>query len=120
VKELEASVWDERVLGAETAVVVDFWAPWCRPCKAIRPVLEELDGEAQGRVAFYGLDIDQFPEVAARYDVLSIPTVILFEGGEPQETVVGARPRGYFEEKFGAWLTGSGPSHPAGPAVRPA
>ena len=119
MKELDASGWDEAVIGAAGPVVVDFWAPWCRPCKAIRPFLEELEADAAG-VAFYGLDIDEFPELAARYDVLSIPTVILFAGGEPRQTVVGARPRGYFEERFAPWLSGSGPSPTDGPALRPA
>jgi thioredoxin 1 len=91
-------------------VVVDFWAPWCRPCKAIRPHLEELAQEHAGRVEFAGLDIDRYPDIAGRYEVLSIPTVILFEGGEPRATVVGARPRGHFETAFAAWLSESDPS----------
>jgi thioredoxin 1 len=104
VKELDATTWEEEVLRAERPIVVDFWAPWCRPCKAIRPHLEELEREADGRVEFAGLDIDRHPEIAARYEVLSIPTVVLFTGGEPQETVVGARPRAHFEHAFEPWL----------------
>jgi thioredoxin 1 len=100
MNELDAASWDEKVLRAERPVVVDFWAPWCRPCKAIRPLLEDLEQETAGRVAFAGLDIDSYPEVAARYEVLSIPTVILFAGGEARGTMVGARPRAHFEQ----WL----------------
>jgi thioredoxin 1 len=100
MNELDAASWDEEVLRAERPVVVDFWAPWCRPCKAIRPLLEDLEQETGGRVAFAGLDIDSYPDVAARYEVLSIPTVILFAGGEARSTMVGARPRAHFDR----WL----------------
>jgi thioredoxin 1 len=103
VREVTTSEFDE-ILGSDTPVIVDFWAPWCRPCKAIRPILEELEQDTGGRVEFAGVDIDNYPEVAARYDVLSIPTVILFAKGEPQETLVGARPRGHFVKAFGPWL----------------
>ena len=104
MRELDAASWEDTVLRADRPVVVDFWAPWCRPCKAIRPILEELERQSEGRVEFAGVDIDNYPEVAARYDVLSIPTVILFSGGEAKETLVGARPRGHFVKAFGPWL----------------
>jgi thioredoxin len=104
VRELDAASWEESVLHAEGPVLVDFWAPWCRPCKAIRPLLEELEEEHRDRVAFAGLDIDEYPEIAARYEVLSIPTVIMFDGGEARRTLVGARPRGHFEQAFADWL----------------
>ena len=122
MRELDASSWEDEVLRAEGPVLVDFWAPWCRPCKAIRPVLEQLEEETGDRVAFCGLDIDESPEVAARYEVLSIPTVIMFEGGEAKQTLVGARPRAHFEQAFAPWLSGAGsdPSPAAPPAVRPA
>ena len=103
MREVTTNEFDE-ILGSDTPVIVDFWAPWCRPCKAIRPILEELERETGGRVEFAGVDIDNYPEVAARYDVLSIPTVILFANGEPEETLVGARPRGHFVKAFGPWL----------------
>ena len=89
----------ENVLEVDRPVVVDFWAPWCGPCKNVTRVLEELAGETH-RVDFVMLDIDDNPSTAARYDVLSIPTVILFKGGEPQGSVVGMRPRAHFEQ----WL----------------
>ena len=71
--------------------MVDFWAPWCGPCKAVHPILEQLAGETDA-VEFVKLDIDENPVNASRYGVLSIPTVILFAGGEAEVTVVGARP----------------------------
>lgn len=104
MREVDAARWEDEVLRAELPVLVDFWAPWCRPCKAIRPILEQLEQDAAGRVELAALNIDEHPEIAARYEVLSIPTVILFEGGEPREAVVGARPRSHFERAFGAWL----------------
>ena len=98
----DASFADD-VLRAERPVVVDFWAPWCGPCRAIAPALEELAGETE-RVEFVKLDIDENPEAAARFGVLSIPTVILFEGGEARETVIGARPKKHFAKAFGPYL----------------
>ena len=98
--------FDAEVLQAETPVVVDFWAPWCGPCHAVEPVLTALAAD-HGSVKFVKLDIDQNLQTASRYEVLSIPTAILFEGGEARETVVGARPRSYYEQAWSAWLTTS-------------
>ncbi len=104
MREVTDTSFEQDVLAAGTPVVVDFWAPWCAPCRAIRPILETLEEASAGRVEFAKLDVDENPEVAARYGVLSLPTVILFEGGEPRETVIGARPRGHFERAFAPWL----------------
>jgi thioredoxin len=94
MRELDAATFDEAVGGA--AVVIDFWAPWCRPCKAIEPILEEL----QAQVPVARLNIDEHPEIASRYEVLAIPTVMLFADGEPLGVLRGARPRAHFEQ----WL----------------
>jgi thioredoxin len=93
VTELDEKTFDDAIAGGP--LLVDFWAPWCRPCEAIEPILEELP------VAVARLNIDEEPGIASRYDVLSIPTVILFEGGEPRGAVVGVRPRAHFEQ----WLS---------------
>jgi thioredoxin len=92
MRQLDEAIFDEATAGEP--LLVDFWAPWCRPCKALEPILEELPVEV-ARV-----NIDEEPGLASRYDVLSIPTVILFSGGEPRGAVIGVRPRAYFEQ----WL----------------
>ena len=98
MREVTDATFAEHVLSATGPVVVDFWAPWCGPCKAIEPALEELPLEV------VKLDIDANPKTAQRYCVLSLPTVILFADGEPRETVYGARSKKHFEKIFAAYL----------------
>lgn len=104
VLELTDESFNQEVLEAAGPVVVDFWAPWCGPCRAVTPLLEQLEAAHAGRVLFASLDIDEHPNAAVRYGVLSIPTAILFEGGEPRETVIGARPRSHYEQAWAEWL----------------
>jgi len=103
VRDVTDAGFEQEVLRAGKPVAVDFWAPWCGPCKAVHPILEQLAGETDA-VEFVKLDIDENPVNASRYGVLSIPTVILFADGRPQQTVVGARRRSHYERAWSAWL----------------
>ena len=94
----------DDVLAADVPVIVDFWAPWCRPCRAIEPILDTLAAEAAGAVRLVRLNVDENLAVPSRYGVLSLPTVILFADGEPRATVAGAAPRRRFEQAFAGWL----------------
>jgi thioredoxin 1 len=96
--------FEREVLRSERPVVVDFWAPWCGPCHAVTGVLEKLAAEHEGKAEFVKVNVDDNVDTASRYDVLALPTTILFSGGEPRATVTGARPRSHFESAFSDWL----------------
>ena len=98
MREVTDATFEDEVLRAEGRMIVDFWAPWCKPCQAIEPILETL--AADHGLGLVRLNIDEHLGVPSRYGVLSLPTVILFENGEPKATVVGARPRSHFERAF--------------------
>ncbi len=85
--------WDVEVLSNDTPVLVDFWAPWCGPCKMVAPVVDELAEEYDGKVKFVKLNTDDNIETASKYGIRSIPTLMVFKGGEIVEQVVGFRPK---------------------------
>ncbi len=82
------------VLQSETPVLVDFWAEWCAPCKKVSPLLEEIATEMGDRVRIVKVNIDENPETARAYRVMSVPTLTVFKGGQPVQSVAGARPKG--------------------------
>ena len=93
-----------EVLDSEQPVVVDFWAPWCGPCRVVSPIIDDLAEQHGERVKFLKMNVDENLQTQSRYNVLSIPTVILFERGEPQETVIGARSKSHYESAWERWL----------------
>ncbi len=87
---LSTSTFDEQVLGADKPVLVDFWAEWCGPCLRVAPVLEEIAGEQAEQLTIAKVNVDDNPELAQRYHVMSIPTMLVFSGGEISKKLVGA------------------------------
>jgi len=95
------ATFDLEVLSSEQPVIVDFWAEWCGPCHAVAPVLDKIVEERTGAVKLVKVNIDEERGLAERYGISSIPTMILFKGGEPAASAVGAQPKGALERSLG-------------------
>ena len=104
VGDVTDSDFQAEVLDSDRPVVVDFWAPWCGPCRVVSPIIDDLAEQHGERVKFFKMNVDENLQTQSRYNVLSIPTVILFDGGEGAETSIGARPKSYYEKAWARWL----------------
>lgn len=104
VADLTAQTFDEAVAASAVPVVVDVWTAWCGPCKTLAPIVEELANELAGQVTFYKLDAEAHPETAARYQVMSFPTLLVFERGELVQRLIGARGRRHLLEELSSWI----------------
>ncbi len=100
VTSLTEGTFDEEVAAGDVPVLVDFWAEWCGPCKMIAPVLDEIAEEQEGKVKIAKLNVDEAAEVARRFEVMSIPTLILFKDGEPTKRIVGAKGKAQLLEEI--------------------
>ena len=95
------STFDAEVLESEQSVIVDFWAEWCGPCHAVAPVLDQIAKERADELKLVKVNIDEEPDLARRYGVMSIPTIILFKSGEPTAAAIGAQPKTMLERNLG-------------------
>ncbi len=92
--------FDEEIAGSAEPVLVDFWAEWCGPCKTIAPILDEIAVEQAGKIKIAKLNVDDNPEIARRFEVMSIPTLIVFQDGQPVKRMVGAKGKGQLLEEL--------------------
>jgi thioredoxin 1 len=92
--------FSQEVLESDQPVVVDFWAPWCPPCKMVGPVIEELAQEFAGKVKIGKVNVDENSQIAGRYNVMSLPSIIFFENGQPMKTMVGAQSKEDYKQEI--------------------
>ena len=95
VNEVSDASFQQEVLQSDVPVLIDFWAPWCGPCKAIAPVVEELAGDYEGRLKVFKMNVDDNPQTPSAFGVRSIPNLMIFRGGQVAEQVVGAVPKAH-------------------------
>ncbi len=103
---LNSTEFEKEVLKSQTPVVVDFYADWCGPCRMVSPIIEQLSGEYGGKVKFVKVNTDDNPEVAMKYGIMSIPTIMVFKNGQVASTVIGAGPAAMYKQKIDAVIKG--------------
>ncbi|HSS11381.1 MAG TPA: thioredoxin [Acidimicrobiales bacterium] len=101
---LTDTTFDEAVKGCEQPLLVDFWAEWCGPCKMVAPILEQLAAEYAGQIVIAKLDVDANPEVAGRLEIQSVPSMIIFQEGEPKKRITGARGKAQILQELAEYL----------------
>ncbi|RVU96680.1 thioredoxin [Coriobacteriales bacterium OH1046] len=99
-QQITAQSFDEVIASSTLPVLVDFWAPWCGPCRALGPTLEQVAEEHASEVAVYKCNVDEESDLAARFNIVSIPTLILFKDGKPAHTIMGNRPKADLEKEI--------------------
>jgi thioredoxin 1 len=104
INTLSDTTFDELIGASSEPVLVDFWAEWCGPCKMIAPILEEIAGEQAGKVQIAKVNVDDHPDLAMRFDVMSIPTLIVFKDGEAKKRLIGAKGKGQLLEELNEFL----------------
>ena len=107
VAKVEEASWDAEVMKTPGLVMVDFWAVWCGPCQMVAPIVDDLATEYAGKLKALKLNTDENPEIASRYQIMSIPTILFFKNGQPVEKLIGARPKRQFKEVIDSLLAQS-------------
>jgi thioredoxin 1 len=103
--DIDDKAFDDKVLKASVPVLVDFWAPWCGPCRAVAPILDELAKEYKGKVTFARLNVDESPQNASKYGISAIPTLLIFKEGKPISQIVGFRPKAELKKALDEAIT---------------
>jgi thioredoxin 1 len=102
--EVTDATWDKEVLKAEQPVMIDFWAPWCGPCRMLAPVVDELADEYEGKITFLKMNTDENPKIATELGIRSIPALLVFKGGEQVQSIVGFQPKNALKKRLDSVL----------------
>jgi thioredoxin 1 len=105
VLDVTSSTWDSEVIKAQGLIMVDFWAVWCAPCRMVSPTVEELAKEYQGKMKFMKLNTDENPDIASKYNIMGIPTLMFFKDGRTLDSIVGAVPKQQLKAKIDSLLS---------------